>query len=94
MESLFNSQLQELELAMKPYQKDWDNWTKSSGCFLEQEEINAVNWYLITRSYENGAKEANLSETRFIIAIKDAISKLNLFLETFKNHYDHKKTEK
>jgi hypothetical protein len=88
MKDLFDSQYRELKLAIKPYKKDWNDWTRSRDCFLEKEEIIAVNEFLNLRG------NAEPAEIMQYIRLKNAITKLSLFLEIFKKYQKVQKARK
>ncbi|MGZ4037881.1 MAG: hypothetical protein ACXVPQ_08650 [Bacteroidia bacterium] len=79
------SKLSELKEALRPYRKLWFLWIQSPSCFLTPEEISAVNVYYKTGSYMISAQQLKISHIIHYVTIKNAISKLHLFLPLFEN---------
>jgi hypothetical protein len=90
----FDIQYRELKLAIKPYKKDWNEWTRSAGCFLEEDEVLTINKFLNTRSDENMPSVIDSDEMLRYITLKNAIAKLTLFLEIFKKYQKIEKAKR
>lgn len=73
--SLFN----ELQLAISFIIEGWDRWSKSADCFLEREEIDILDLYLKTGSYEVCSFHIGVNELNTYFRIHSAIEKLKLY---------------
>jgi hypothetical protein len=94
MKTLFDIQYRELKRVIKPYKKDWNEWTISSSCFLERNEIALAERCMVARSYSTIIKNTDIPEAMLYITMKNTVTKLILFLEIFKKYEKLKKIKK
>jgi len=94
METLNLNRLQQLSLAIEPYAEYWPDWTRSSHCFLGQKHILAAELFLSLRSYDQVAREMNVTSVEVIYTLSACISRLNLFRRIFEDWVEDTREQK
>jgi hypothetical protein len=94
MKDVFYMQFGELKTAIKPYKKDWDQWTRSTACFLERDEIALAERCMRARSYSTIIRSSDVPEAMLYITMKNTVTKLILFSEVFKKYKKVKRLKK
>jgi hypothetical protein len=62
--------------ALKPYDKDWDEWLNSDAFFLNSTEIKVVGYVLAFQDVEESARSLNISQEECLLILGHTIKKL------------------
>lgn len=89
-----NSLYHNIEIAIAPYLKAWDEWVVSDYCFLSDQEVKTVRLFLRMKSVRGILEKTKRSETTNRIVLRNVRIKLLGGIKIYRYWHEKRKTGK